>query len=193
LHSSSSASARVITCGRCSSTRGCSATGRRPLPVDRDEIFADYRSTVGWPSAHFWRELAAAYPQAKVILTVQPEAAWWASFSRTIPLLLQRQAEISDPHVRNVLALGTAIVVEQTMRGRPDDEATARAYYRQRIAKVMAQVAPERLLVFDVAEGWEPRCRFLGLPVPDALFPRTNSVEEFWDPSKPGGCLDPIT
>ncbi len=155
-------------------------------PVDWEEVFAGYRSTVDWPSAHFWRELAAAYPQAKVILTVRPEAAWWASFSRTIPLLLQRQAEIPDPHVRGALALGTSIVVEQTMRGRPDDEATARACYRQRIAEVMAEVAPERLLVFDVAEGWEPLCRFLALPVPDAPFPRTNSVEEFWDPSKPG-------
>ena len=56
----------------------------------------------------FWRELTSAYPQAKVILTVRPDVAWWASFSRTIPLLLQRHDEISYSHVRGVLAMSTA-------------------------------------------------------------------------------------
>ena len=58
-----------------------------------------------------------------------------------------------------------------------------------------AEVAPERLLVFDVADGWAPLCGFLGLPVPDEPFPRTNSLEEFWDPSRPGRPPhpDPIT
>src|SRR4051812_27675108 len=159
------------------------AAGR---PVAWEEVFAGYRSTIDWPSTHFWRELAAAYPEAKIVLTVRPEAAWWASFSRTIPLLLRRQTEVSDPHVRGVLAMATAIVVEQTMGGRPDDEATALACYRRRVLEVIAEVVPEHLLVFDVAEGWAPLCGFLGLPLPDGPLPRTNSLEEFWDPSRPG-------
>jgi hypothetical protein len=168
------------------------AAGR---PVEWEEVLAGYRSTIDWPSTHFWRELAAAYPEAKIILTVRPEAAWWASFSRTIPLLLRRHTEVSDPHVRGVLAMATTIVDEQTMDGRPADEATALACYRRRIAEVTAEVVPERLLVFDVAEGWAPLCGFLGLPVPDEPFPRTNSLEEFWDPSRPGRPPrpDPIT
>jgi hypothetical protein len=168
------------------------AAGR---PVDWEEVFAGYRATVDWPSARFWRELTAAYPEAKVILTVRPEAAWWASFSRTIPPLMRREAEVADPHVRGVLALARAIVAEQTMGGRPDHEATALARYRQQTAEVTAEVAPERLLVLDVADRWAPLCGFLGLPVPDEPFPRTNSVEEFWDPSRPGRPPrpDPIT
>ncbi len=66
------------------------------------------------------------------------------------------------------------------MGGRPDDEATALARYRRRSAEVRAEVAPERLLVFDVAEGWAPLCAFLGRPVPDTPFPRTNSADDFW-------------
>lgn len=163
-------------------------------PVEWEEVFAGYRSTIDWPSTLFWRELAAAYPEAKIILTVRPEAAWWASFSRTIPLLLRRRTEVSDPHVRGVLAMATTMV-EQTIGGRPDDEATALACYRRRVTEVTAEVVPERLLVFDVAEGWTPLCGFLGLPVPDEPFPRTNSLEEFWDPSRPGRPPrpDPIT
>ena len=153
------------------------AAGR---PVDWEEVFAGYRSTVDWPSTHFWRELVAAYPQAKVILTVRPDAAWWASFSQTILPLMERYAEVPDPHVRGVLAMGTALIAEQTMGSRPGDETTALGCYRRRIAEVTAEIAPERLLVFDVAEGWAPLCAFLGRPVPDTPFPRTNSIEEFW-------------
>jgi hypothetical protein len=40
-------------------------------------------------------------------------------------------------------------------------------------------VPPERLLVHDVSEGWEPLCRFLQVPVPDGPFPRTNDTAEF--------------
>jgi Sulfotransferase domain len=45
---------------------------------------------------------------------------------------------------------------------------------------VCAAIPAERLLVFDVAEGWAPLCRFLDAPVPGAPFPRMNSTEQFW-------------
>jgi len=41
-------------------------------------------------------------------------------------------------------------------------------------------VAPERLLVFDVKQGWEPLCAFLGVPVPDEPYPRLNDPGRFW-------------
>ena len=54
-----------------------------------DSIFAGYGAQVDWPGAHYWRELAQAYPEAKVIHTVRPAAAWWNSFSRSIALSLR--------------------------------------------------------------------------------------------------------
>jgi hypothetical protein len=36
------------------------------------EIFSGYRATVDWPSCAFWRELADAYPRARVLLTYRP-------------------------------------------------------------------------------------------------------------------------
>ena len=50
----------------------------------------------------------------------------------------------------------------------------------QRHAQVRAEISPERLLVFDVAEGWGPLCGFLGVAVPDEPFPRINSTVHFW-------------
>jgi hypothetical protein len=68
----------------------------------------------------------------------------------------------------------------RTFDGRFLDRDSAIAAYRRRQAEVVAAIAPERLLVFDVAEGWEPLCGFLGKPVPQTPFPRRNGREDFW-------------
>jgi hypothetical protein len=44
---------------------------------------------------------------------------------------------------------------------------------------VKASVPPDRLLVYEVSQGWGPLCEFLGVPVPDTAFPQVNSTEEF--------------
>ena len=46
---------------------------------------------------------------------------------------------------------------------------------------VKAAIPADQLLVFQVKEGWEPLCAFLGVSVPDGPFPRTNNRTEFWD------------
>lgn len=53
-------------------------------PVDFTEVFKGYRSQIDWPGAHVWRELAEAFPDAKVLLTRRPEESWYRSYSRTI-------------------------------------------------------------------------------------------------------------
>ncbi len=46
----------------------------------------------------------------------------------------------------------------------------------------MREVIPaDRLLVFNVAEGWDPLCQFLEVPVPDTPFPGTHARKEFWE------------
>ena len=41
-------------------------------------------------------------------------------------------------------------------------------------AEVEAHVPPERLLKFDVRQGWAPLTEFLGVPQPDGAFPHVN-------------------
>lgn len=155
------------------------AAGRK---VDWDAVFAGYRSQVDWPGAHAWRELAAHYPQAKVIHTVRPEESWWRSFSGTIGTLLSRIDSLPEmpPHVRAMLSVGRTMVEEQTFGCPSTDKEGALAACRRRTEEVRAAIPAGRLLVYDVAEGWEPLCRFLDVKVPDEPFPRTNSTEEFW-------------
>lgn len=40
-------------------------------------------------------------------------------------------------------------------------------------------VHPEKLLVFEPSQGWEPLCKFLGKPVPDQPFPHVNDTQGF--------------
>jgi Sulfotransferase domain len=155
--------------------------------VNWEEVFAGYHSQVDWPGAHVWRDLAAAYPQAKVIHTVRPEEHWWRSFSQTIATLLTSDQEMPPPpHVLAVMQVATQIISVQTFGGALTDREAALAAYRRRTEEVRAAIPTERLLVFDVAEGWQPLCRFLDVPVPVTPFPRLNSTEEWWRMVKGG-------
>ena len=70
------------------------------------------------------------------------------------------------------------IVIEQTFGGRLDHDHVIDVYLRHNEA-VKREVPPERLLIYDTPQGWQPLCDFLGVPVPDAPFPKTNTTEEF--------------
>jgi len=149
--------------------------------VDWDRVFAGYSSQIDWPGAHYWRELTSAYPDAKVIHSKRPEESWWNSFSKTIGKLLGIYTTMPlPPHIRAMLDAGYEMVGVQTFSGQWADKDAALAAYRQREADVRGGVAASQLLVFDVAEGWEPLCQFLGVPVPAQPFPHTNRKDDFW-------------
>ena len=146
-----------------------------------EEVFAGYNSQVDWPGAHVWRDLAAAYPQAKVIHTVRPEEDWWRSFSQTIAALLTSDQQMPPPpHILAMMQMAREMISAQTFGGSLIDQETALAAYQRRSEEVRAAIPPERLLVFDVAEGWQPLCRFLDVAEPAMPFPRLNSTEEWW-------------
>ncbi|MEO3431234.1 sulfotransferase family protein [Pelagibius sp. CAU 1746] len=147
--------------------------------VDWDELLAGYRATVDWPSAYFWRELAAAYPEAKVLLSTRDVDSWYASFSNTILKLIAAKDEITVPPVRAALEMGAPLVSTKVFGDRADDPEHAKAVFRAHEAEVRRTIPAERLLVFDVREGWAPLCAFLAVPVPDGPFPRLNDAEQF--------------
>ncbi len=149
--------------------------------VDMRDVFAGYRSQIDWPGAHVWRETAKAFPDAKVLLTMRPEESWWRSYSKTIGKFMKHFKNLEvPPHIFEMACAMETLVDNGTFGGRPNDKETVLAAYRQRKADVEAEIAADRLLVFDVAEGWEPLCAFLDVPVPDAPFPHENKKEDFW-------------
>ena len=148
--------------------------------MDWEAVFKGYRAQVDWPGAHYWRELIAAYPQAKVILTVRDADSWFDSFSQTIVRANMAGRELDpNPHTRAMAQLVNDLVFEQAFSGRMDDKAFAQAVFREHIAAVKAAVPADRLLVYEVSQGWQPLCAFLNRPVPDMAFPKTNQKAEF--------------
>lgn len=148
-------------------------------PADWRSVLNPYRAAVDWPVCHFWRELARAFPHAKFLLTERDPDAWYNSMSQTIFDAMNRSSEFANDPVRGPqMRMARYIVDEKTFAGKTGRE-SAIAVYRAHNEAVKRTLPRERLLVYDVAEGWAPLCEFLGVEIPDAPFPRTNSAEEF--------------
>ena len=149
-------------------------------PVDWEAVYAGYVSQVDWPGASVWEQAMAAFPDAKVIHTERPEEDWWASFNGTIGKFFARAEGLElPPGFHDIFATMKNGFLASTFTDFTDKEAAISAY-RANNRKVRETVPAERLLVFNVAEGWAPLCSFLGVPVPDTEFPHHNVRVEFW-------------
>ena len=51
-------------------------------------------------------------------------------------------------------------------------------FFTDWVDQVKAEIPAERLLVFEVKQGWGPLCEFLGVPVPEEPFPNVNDTNE---------------
>jgi len=149
-------------------------------PHDWNAVFANYRAAVDNPACCVWRDLMAFYPGAKVILTLHPRGAeeWYQSTVETIYFTENRWQfkvlQIFTPFGRKFGDMSHKLIWGRSHRGTMADRATAVAFYNQHIEEVKAVVPAERLLVFSADQGWEPLCKFLGVPVPATPFPRVN-------------------
>lgn len=140
---------------------------------DWDAIFRDYASMVDYPGARYWRQLAEHYPEAKVLLTLRDPDAWFESTQATI-FAPNSPAVNAPPEMKRFFA---SIIGE--FGERLHDRAFMTDHFRRHNALVQATIPKERLLVYEVGEGWTRLCAFLGVPVPDTPFPSENSREEF--------------
>ena len=140
-------------------------------PPDWNRAFAGYRSATDWPSAFYWRQLSAFYPDAKILLTLRDAESWYASMQKTI---LRSLAGSTDPD-----SVGVTLIAERVLDGRLDDRVHAIAEFEKNTAEVKAAFGADRLLIHTLGDGWDNLCRFLHKPVPDTPFPRSNSAAEF--------------
>lgn len=149
-------------------------------PIDWDAVFEGFQAQVDWPASFFWKELSDHFPEAKVILTTRDPDAWYASISRTIlPASAIGRTEDPDPAGRAGSELIYRLALQKIFDGRLDDKAYSLEVFRKHQEEVIAHFPPDRLLVLDVKQGWNPLCEFLGLSCPEVAFPSGNSTAEF--------------
>ena len=147
--------------------------------VDWNAVFANYRSQCDWPGARYWRELAAFYPDAKIIHTVRDPDEWYDSVEATILQLLSARGKIDDPHLSGLVDMAHTLIEVGEFEGRMRDRDYASSVFTKRTADVQAAFPSSRLLTFDVRDGWAPLCEFLGCDVPAISFPNLNSSRQF--------------
>lgn len=144
--------------------------------VDWAEVFVGYRAAVDWPAAHFYRQIADYYPDARVVLTRRDPERWYDSISTTIFPALAAMVANMPPESPGRFS---DIIITHNTFGGDLSKANVIAAYERHNAEVVRTIPPERLLVFEAVQGWAPLCAFLGVTVPDMPFPRTNSGDEF--------------
>jgi hypothetical protein len=146
---------------------------------DWAKIYDGYHSTVDWPTACFFRELSAAFPSAKFVLTQRDPQRWADSFGATIYKLMASRDE-APPEMHAWLDMAGRVIAKTGFPPGLDGDGLRNAFIAHNEA-VKAAIPAGRLLIFEVKQGWEPLCTFLDVPVPDEAFPNTNDRGEFWD------------
>ena len=154
--------------------------------VDWKTFFSDYQAAVDYPSSLFYQDLVQTYPNAKVILTIRNPSSWYDSITSTV-MSKDRCPTRWKEAINHILAPFNAYhrtrrrwhsllrLMWQTVfdeKYKDKDEVIKR--FQAHIDEVKQFVPAEKLLIFDVREGWEPLCSFLEVPVPNHPFPHAN-------------------
>jgi hypothetical protein len=148
-------------------------------------VLSGYSSTTDGPGCFFWEELMEENPDAKVIITTREDAeAWYKSMNETI-------LNIMDKSRHSFLVTLTYKILPMPYKMMKLNDCIAARfnndiskenlikYYNDYIEDVKKKCPSEKLLIFNVKEGWEPLCKFLNVPVPLEEFPRINDTKEF--------------
>ena len=151
-----------------------------PSEADIRDLMEGYIATTDMPSAYYFELLLAAFPDAKVVLSVRDEGAWVDSYCRLIRAGQRFRFIKFLPPLNRLWPFGEQM--HQLIFGKNVvdahgvvDRASLLAGYREHNQRVVNAISREKLLTFEVTQGWKPLCDFLGKEVPASPFPRLNA------------------
>ncbi len=159
--------------------------------TDWEKLYDGFQATVDLPAYPWYLEHLKKYPDAKVILTVRPFEKWYVSLKNTIysagPQTLGEKLRmmsklVFNSRVRNMIKcvkFAKRRIFQVELQGRFEDKAFAEKVFNDHIEKVKATVPADKLLVYDVRDGWAPLCEFLKVPIPSEALPHLNKKENF--------------
>lgn len=142
-------------------------------PVDWGALFEKYQSSVDYPASIFYREIYQAFPNAKILLSVRDPQRWYQSTLETI-YTATKMPNWMKKVIPFIPKMVDDVVWDGIFEGRFENQEFAIEVFNQWIETTKQNIPADRLLIFDVKEGWEPLCKFLDVPVPDTPFPHVN-------------------
>jgi hypothetical protein len=80
------------------------------------------------------------------------------------------------PGMGRAAGLNDRLIWEDTFGGNLEDRQHAIEVFERHNEEVKRRVPVERLLVYEIKEGWGPLCDFLGVEEPDKPFPHLNDT-----------------
>jgi hypothetical protein len=162
---------------------------QRGEKTDYDALFEGYQAAVDYPVCYHYRQLMEQYPDAKVILTVRNPAHWYSSAAKTIFVkpepakvrLLWFLGLFSKRlgYIYRITKNAQSFLFGHVWKNQTSDKAAMMEFFNSWNEEVIRTVPPDRLLVYEVKQGWEPLCNFLNVPVPYTPFPKANDHINF--------------
>jgi len=155
--------------------------GKNP---DFASMYKDVDAVTDLPPAFWYQEMSESFPDAKVILTVRDsEEVWLKSYTKLNDMLrnLNGSGFFTKLFIkrwsRHYMYYTLADVVDTAVMGSLKTESALlfRKKYREHNERVQAVIPKERLLVYNLKQGWEPLCKFLGCEIPQEDFPWVNA------------------
>ena len=150
------------------------AVGKRST-MDWGWLLEGYTATVDCTVCIYYDELMEVFPEARVILTIRDPQQWWKSFNRLMGTVHKaRLLCFLVPKLRKIAQFTDKIIIQDVFGGRLEKDHCISIFERHNDT-VRKVVPKDRLLEYDVRQGWGPLCDFLGVPVPEKPFPHLNA------------------
>ncbi|KAK0706070.1 hypothetical protein B0T26DRAFT_788410 [Lasiosphaeria miniovina] len=158
--------------------------------ADFDALLGHAVAVTDAAASVFAADMIAAYPSAKVVLNTRRDGAAWrrsleatlvhanASWAFYVASWLDRECfwawHVFERFLWPLLFRAPDGDMAKAIRG------NAAWVHQEHSSMIRGLVPKERLLEWQIEDGWEPLCRFLGKPVPEAEFPHANAVSGGW-------------
>ena len=148
---------------------------------DVKRVYQNADACTDMPGCFFVEEILEAFPDCKVILSVREEESWIESLVRqldSVYALRSKTRTMLSPTARKMEYVLDSFLNAAIGSFNTKSTYVIRKRYRIHNHRVKSIVPADKLLVYNVKDGWKPLCDFLECDVPTVAFPRENVKAE---------------
>ena len=155
----------------------------KPESIKWNKIYNGFGACLDFPSCNYYKELMKEYPDAKVILTVREENGWMKSWNalnnkiiKSFTFRFLSKIPGTSFYVQKKIHNETILGPNGMFKGLTNEDDIKKEFLKWN-QSVIDYVPKDRLLVYQVKEGWQPLCDFLEIEEPKTSFPHKNKTK----------------